>query len=97
MFHHFHNNEHTKGQGSISENDFEKIILHYKDNILSAEDWYKKAISGQLSENDICLTFDDALLCQYDVALPILKKHNLTAFWFVYSSVIQGYSEKLEI
>ena len=44
MFHHFHNNEHTKGQGSISENDFEKIILHYKDNILSAEDWYKKRL-----------------------------------------------------
>lgn len=97
MFHHFHNNEHAKGQGSISTNDFEKIVLHHKDNILSAENWYKKAISGQLSEDDICLTFDDALLCQYDVALPILKKHNLTAFWFVYSSVLQGHREKLEI
>lgn len=33
----------------------------------------------------MCITFDDGLKCQYDIALPVLKKHNLTAFWFIYT------------
>ena len=42
---------------------------------------------SELRHNDIVLTFDDGLRCQYDIALPILNKHGIGAFWFVYSSL----------
>jgi peptidoglycan/xylan/chitin deacetylase (PgdA/CDA1 family) len=98
MFHHFHDSsKHIRGQGSISEHQFEKIIQHYGKNILSADNWFKRATSNSLKDKDICITFDDGLLSQYDIALPILEKYNLTAFWFVYSSPLTGKIGNLEV
>lgn len=51
----------------------------------------------KLKVNDTCVTFDDNLLCQYDVALPVLKERGLTAFWFVYTSPLVGKIEKIEV
>ncbi len=98
MFHHFHNNKHYRGQGSISKKDFENII-HFigLKRILDPHDWIERANRGLLAKNDLCLTFDDALLCQYEIALPILEKYNLKAFWFVYSSVFEKKLGKFEI
>jgi peptidoglycan/xylan/chitin deacetylase (PgdA/CDA1 family) len=45
----------------------------------------------------LCLTFDDNLRCQFDVALPVLRRQGITAFWFVYTSVLQGNLERLEL
>jgi peptidoglycan/xylan/chitin deacetylase (PgdA/CDA1 family) len=99
MFHHFCDNRtHVRGQGAINENEFEKILDHLKDyNILKANIWLEKAISNKLNDNDICLTFDDGLKCQFDVALPVLDRRKITAFWFVYSNVFQGHMGRLEI
>lgn len=99
MFHHFFNEKHIKGQGAISQDDLAQIIEHYQQNhrILHAREWLEKAAQGNLAQNDVCLTFDDALLCQYEVALPVLESFDLSAFWFVYSSVITGGTENLEI
>jgi peptidoglycan/xylan/chitin deacetylase (PgdA/CDA1 family) len=97
MFHHFFDKKHLRSQGSISEHQFEKIIQHFGENILSADKWFNKAKSNSLDDKDVCLTFDDNLLCQYDIALPVLKKYNLTAFWFVYSSVLTGEIGNLEV
>jgi len=98
MLHHFYDEQFIRGQGAINQEDLVKIIEHYKpENILSASDWYKKAISNNLKDNDYCITFDDTLLCQYEIALPILEEYNITAFWFVYSSVLNGNIEPLEV
>ena len=97
MFHHFFDKKHVRGQGSISEHQFEKIIQHYGKNILSADNWFNKAKSNSLDDKDVCLTFDDTLLCQYDIALPVLQKYNLTAFWFINSSVLTGEIGNLEV
>lgn len=51
----------------------------------------------RLEPHHRCVTLDDALLCQYDVALPIFRRYGLTAFWFVYSSVFEGSRERLEM
>ena len=86
MFHHFYNSDHPMGQGAISAQEFENIILYLGvDRFLSPEEWSKRAINGKLKQTDLCLTFDDALLCQYDIALPILKKFKLTAFCILIS------------
>lgn len=99
MFHHFHDHLHIKGQGSISQMEFDEMLYYLKGkyNLLSSEDWYKRAVSNSLEQTDICLTFDDNLKCQYDIALPILNKHKIKAFWFIYTSPLEGRLEKLEI
>lgn len=71
MFHHFYNEKHGNGQGAISAIQMEKIIEHYGDKLLTAKDWLTKALTNSLDGHEICLTFDDALLCQYEVALWI--------------------------
>jgi peptidoglycan/xylan/chitin deacetylase (PgdA/CDA1 family) len=98
MFHHFHDDLHPKVQGSISaQNLIDMIEFVGRDNILSADEWMRRALAGTLGDDDLCLTFDDALRCQYDVALPVMRAMGITGFWFVYSSVIQGNIEPLEV
>jgi len=98
MFHHFHGQGHPKGQGAISADDLARLLDHVGlADILPAEEWLHRAEEGTLGDSDVCLTFDDSLLCQYDIAYPVLKQLGLTAFWFVYSSVFEGNAEPLEI
>ena len=99
MFHHFHGAAHPKRQGSISSAQFEKLLqwLMASYRLLSADEYQDKAIAGLLDSSDVCLSFDDALLCQYDVAAPLLEKHRLKAFFFVYSSPMMGEPDQLEI
>jgi peptidoglycan/xylan/chitin deacetylase (PgdA/CDA1 family) len=88
MFHHFHNETHLPAQGSLSSDDFKDMLawLGKKYSLLNADEYAKKFSSGPLNESDICLSFDDALKCQYDIAIPILQEFGLNAFFFVYSS-----------
>jgi peptidoglycan/xylan/chitin deacetylase (PgdA/CDA1 family) len=99
MFHHFHGEHHSRGQGSISAEQFEKMIdwLEDKYTLLDAEEYSFKLKKRKLRDNDICLTFDDGLLCQADIAAPILKKRSIRAFFFVYTSPFSGKIDYLEI
>ncbi len=99
MFHHFHNQKHQPSQGSISSSEFSNMLdwLNNSFNILGAKEYLNKFENSKLKPNDICLSFDDALLCQYDVALPILRKKKIKAFFFVYSSVYSKKPDNLEI
>ncbi|HEY4497212.1 MAG TPA: polysaccharide deacetylase family protein [Candidatus Paceibacterota bacterium] len=99
MFHHFHDgNKHPQSKGSISADEFAKLLDFIGiERILSPGEWLEKLDKNTLSGNDLCLTFDDALLCQIDIALPVLEHYHLTAFWFVYSGVFEGALENLEI
>ena len=100
MYHHFHDNQkHIVGQGSISAETFNDMLDFYgKDhNIIGAGEFLQKSEAGTLSPADVCLTFDDGLLCQYDVAYPVMKDRGLTAFWFIYTSPLNGVIEKIEL
>lgn len=99
MFHHFHDSSHLRSQGSISAGEFERMIIFLGDNfnILSPQKYIQKADSGSFDGHDICLTFDDALKCQIDVAVPLLKKYDLHAFFFIYSSVFTAAPDLLEV
>jgi len=98
MFHHFHDRRHPRGQGAISRDDLRRLIDYVgQDRILPAREWMRRASKGTLRDSDVCLTFDDNLRCQYDVAVPVLREFGLTAFWFVYTSVLRGNVETLEI
>ena len=81
MFHNFHDQKlFKKSLGSISSSDLNKIINKFgKKNIVDP----KVFISNHNSKKKICcLTFDDALKSQIKIALPVLKKNNLKAFFF---------------
>ena len=99
MFHHFHdNNDHKKGQGSINKDDFYKLIKFIgKKNILSADQFFIRYKEKKLTEKNVCLTFDDSLKCQYDIALPILEDLNIKSFFFIYSSIFNEKPDFLEV
>ena len=98
MFHHFHDNGlHSKGQGSIDKDDLYKIINFIgRKNILNADVFYEKLKNNKLKNNDVCFTFDDAVKCQIDIALPVLEELKIKSFFFVYTSMFQSKPDNLE-
>ena len=92
MFHHFHDDFHLPAQGSLSASDFDLMISWLSDrhDILDAQEYMSRFLSRTLKNTDICLSFDDALKCQYDIALPVLRKNNISAFFFMDKSVDSG-------
>lgn len=100
MFHHFHDERsHIVSQGSITAEQLDDLLCFYSKthNIINADEFVYKSEHNLLESKDVCLTFDDGLLCQFDIAYPVLKAKNITAFWFVYTSPLDGVIEKLEI
>jgi peptidoglycan/xylan/chitin deacetylase (PgdA/CDA1 family) len=85
MFHHFHDlKKHYKGQGSINKYDLLKLIKFLgRKNIINADEFYLKYKNNTLKKNELCITFDDGLKCQIDVAVPVLEKLKIKAFFFI--------------
>ena len=82
LFHHFHtNSKFYFSPGSLTKKKFNNFILKYKNKIQNPNNFFLK-----LKKKKICLTFDDGLKCQKDIALPILKKYNIKAYFFVPTS-----------
>jgi len=99
MFHHFHDNKkHKKSEGSISKDDFYKIIKFIgKKNILNAGEFFLRLKENKLKPNHVCITFDDALKSQVDIAIPILQDLNIKCYYFVYSSLFTNKPDLLEV
>ena len=99
MFHHFHDEQHPPAQGSLSCSDFVQMIdflnKHY--SILNASEYKEHFTNGTLKETDICLSFDDGLKCQYDIAIPVMERLGIESFFFVYSSAFSENPSPLEI
>lgn len=83
MFHHFHDNKiHKKSQGSLNKKNLLKIINFIgRKNILDADVFYQKLLDKRLKSNEVCLTFDDGIKCQFDIALPVLKDLKIKSFF----------------
>lgn len=99
MFHHFHDDKlHLKGQGSISSKELNDLIKFIGiNNILDPYTFYDLCAKGKLKNNHLCLTFDDGIKCQIDVALPVLEDLKIKAFFFVYTSIFTGKPDLLEV
>lgn len=82
----------------MSAEDLEAMVAHLgRRNILPAREWMERAALGRLRPGELCLTFDDGLRCQWDIAYPVMKALGLDAFWFVYTSPLEGNVERLEL
>ncbi len=99
MFHHFHDKTiHKTSQGSISKDDFYKIIKYIgRENIINSDEFIYRINENSLKDNHLCLTFDDSLRCQYDVALPVLEELKIKSFFFIYSSIFEKQPDLLEV
>ena len=99
MFHHFHDDKiHKRGQGSISKDDFYKLIKFIgRKNILDANIFFEKLKENKLKEKEVCFTFDDEIKSQIDIALPILEELKIKSFFFIYTSIFEGNPDKLEV
>jgi len=98
MFHHFHGKGHPKAQGSISGDEFERILDHIQSNhwLVDSNHW-GKLILGQTPVTDVgCISLDDGLRCQFDIAFPILEKYGIKAFWFIPTAPLTGKSIEIE-
>jgi peptidoglycan/xylan/chitin deacetylase (PgdA/CDA1 family) len=91
MLHYFHDGRHPAGQGSLSADQLAELLRFLgPERMLPARRWLARASAGTLERDEICLTFDDNLRCQYDVARPVLRDLGLTAFWFVPTAALRG-------
>jgi len=99
VFHLFQDKRiHKKGHGSLSKDNFNEIIkIIGRDNILDADTFYERLQENKLKKNHVCFTFDDAHKSAIDVALPILEDLKIKSFFYVYSSVLKGKPDNLEI
>lgn len=99
MFHHFHDNKkYLKTPGSINKQQFRQILEFIgKKNILSPSEFIKKIKNKTIKKNHLCLTFDDSLKCQYDIALPVLTDLKIKAFFFIYTNSLTNNPDLLEV
>ena len=99
MFHHFHSEIHPQGQGSLSAEELDNIIakLRLQRNLLSSDEYLHKCLGNSIKETDVCLSFDDGLKCQFDVALPVLETWNIKAFFFIPTKPLKGEAINLEL
>lgn len=99
MFHRFHKSGTSPlGQGSLTDVELDRILNFIgKNRVLTPQEWLFKLKNKKLQENDVCITFDDGLKSQLDVALPVLDCYGIKAFWFVFSSVFNGGIDRNEV
>ena len=84
MFHNFHDNKiHPYSQGSLDKFDLEKLINFVGvENIVNPNEFIELINNKNFNLKKVCLTFDDGILSQLDIAIPILDKYKLKAFFF---------------
>lgn len=98
MFHHFRDGDlHPSIPGSLDAEELDRLLTRIgREKILRAHDWLDRFARGNRGA-EVCLTFDDTLRSQLDVAVPVLESHGLTGMFFVYTSPIEGVIERLEL
>ena len=86
-------------QGALTEEQFEDVIgyLQTRYRLIGAEQFIEEASKGCTTPDTICLTFDDGLKSQYEIAWPVMKKHGLTGFYFINTCWMEGNKSLLEV
>jgi peptidoglycan/xylan/chitin deacetylase (PgdA/CDA1 family) len=98
MFHHFRGVDPPAGQGALTAGEFSYLIDRVgRERFLPADVWLERALSDRLGPDDLCLTFDDNLRSQFEIARPVLQARQLTAFFFVQTAALRGEVERLAL
>ena len=99
MFHRFKDLKNKNASyGALTSKNLTKLINFIgRKRILNPDEWISKLNKGNLKKKDVCLTFDDGLKSQIKIALPVLEKFNLKAFWFIHCNTLPNNFDKSEI
>lgn len=99
MFHHFHSVADLANPGSINGEQLRSMLQRVQEThtIVGPDDFLSLIGNGNKSSEFVLLTFDDALLSQVQIALPILSDFSLGALFNVPSSVWTNSPPSLEI
>ncbi|NDC90871.1 MAG: polysaccharide deacetylase family protein [Acidimicrobiia bacterium] len=98
MFHRFTDSRLPDSQGSLNAHQLKSVLDQLMDyELLSPQEWLQHLDNRSLSSRHRCLTFDDGLKCQFEIALPILESRGLRAFWFIHTSHYEGVTPPNEI
>ena len=78
------------GVVDVTPEEFERQIVCVKRhfNVVGVTELCAFAEGRSLPKNPVAIAFDDGYRCNYDTALPILKKHDCKAIFFVATSFI---------
>ena len=72
------------------EFDFQMWLVKKLFTVIDLEYALKAQQNNNLPSNAICISFDDGYLDNYTHALPILKKHDMSATFFLISSAVSS-------
>jgi peptidoglycan/xylan/chitin deacetylase (PgdA/CDA1 family) len=98
MLHRFRSDASVPWQGALTAEEFESMLLGADiENILPPDEWLRRVRDGALAPGQTCITFDDGLRSQVEVAKPVLDRHGVKAFWFVYTCVFDGVAVASEV
>ncbi len=78
--------------GNVDVNAFEKHVSLIKRlyTPLSLSEASEKLRQGNLPDNAVCITFDDGYADNYNLALPILRKWEVKATFFIATGFLDG-------
>ncbi len=87
MFHRFVPEGRVSAQGALTPSRLRSILEDLRGSgVIDASEWMERLASGSLAGHR-CLTFDDGLRSQLDLALPVLEDVDIRAFWFIPTGV----------
>lgn len=95
----YHRVGYTKGYLTVSPERFDADLAELSRNGYSAiglGQFEQYLVDGdvELPEKPVLITFDDGYLDNYEHAFPILRKHNMTAVFYIITGLI-GYPDRL--
>lgn len=78
--------------GELDTLRFEQVMCWVKEwfNVLKLDEAIAKLYSGDLPHRSAAITFDDGYADNFTNALPILKKHGLSATFFIATGFLDG-------
>lgn len=95
LFHHFHDKKlFYKSPGSLEKKKFSQFVKFNKKKISSSKNFLE---NFDKKKKLISLSFDDGLKCQYNLALPVLEKAKIKAFFFIPTSIFNNKKLSFEV
>lgn len=82
--------EHDSGVYSATVDSFDAHLAHLKKHydVLTPEEAVRIATGQDRPRSGVVLTFDDGYIDNYEAAFPVLKKHGLSAMFFLTTSLV---------